>query len=117
MRTYRNICCSLFALVCSLLLASCGSVGSVSGGLNDESYIVFSANRQYVGSKVSVVIDGANGVEVHVRKDGANAVRRGSRLVVQPGRHQVRVIDQDGKVLFNKEIFVSTRSERKIDLP
>lgn len=118
MKTYRNICRGLFACVCSILLfASCGSVGSVAGGLNDESYIVLSANRQYVGSKVLVMIDGGSGVEVRVRKDGANAVRRGSRLVVQPGRHQVQVVDEMGKVLFDKEVFVSTRSERKIDLP
>lgn len=118
MLNYRIMCKGLLAgFLFVFMLASCGSVSSLSGGLNDESYVVLAASREFVGRDVILSIDDQEPIRLRVRKDGNNAVRRGERIVIQPGKHRVRVESMEGRLLFDKEIFVSTRNARKIELP
>lgn len=104
----------VFALLVGL--ASCGSTASISGGLTDESYVVLTAKKEYVGQTVYLSIDGAEAVPVRLTRDD-NKARKASRITVQPGRHQVSITDQARKQLYRQEIFVSTRNSKLIALP
>lgn len=100
-----------------LAVLSCGSVASSSGGLNDEAYILVASGRVFSGKHVLVHIDDLPAQEVKAKRAGNKAVRRGERLVITPGKHRVAVLDRSGQLLFDKEIFVSSRSTKTINIP
>lgn len=100
-----------------LTLSSCGSVASRSGGLNDEAYILVTSGRVFKGEYVLVHIDDLPAQEVKARREGNKAVRRGERLAITPGRHRVAVVDRLGQLLYDKEIFISSRSTKTITIP
>ena len=107
---------TLFTLTLTLLLgiASCGSTASLSGGLNDEAYLVVSSSV-YRGQKVYVSIDEESVVGiVAIRPD--QVTPKAKRITITPGRHLVRIHDAENRKLFEKEIFVSTRSTKTITL-
>lgn len=105
-----------FVLV-QLLLWSCGAVSSKSGGLSDEAYLLVSATKEYVHTSVLVSIDGNEPIETSVSRDGNMAVRKGQRIAIAPGKHHIMVQNKRGTLLFDKQIFVSTRNTKTIVLP
>ena len=108
---------TLFTLTLTLLLgvASCGSTVSLSGGLNDEAYLVVASSSVYQGHKVYVSIDEESVVGiVAIRPD--QVTPKAKRITITPGRHLIRVHDAETRKLFEKEIFVSTRSTKTITL-
>lgn len=96
--------------------SSCGSVASVSYGMQDESYLIVTAGKQYLGETVFVSIDGESTVQVVPIKE-KHAVRKGKRIIVSPGKHMVVISDQSGVRLYEKQIFVSTNNGKMIHLP
>lgn len=108
----------LFASLSVILLTlSCGTVGSKSGGLNDEAYIIVASGEKYQGVTVVVFVDKHPGRTVLAIREGGDSNRNSHRLVVQPGRRRVVVEDMSGGILFDKEIFVSTRNTKTIVIP
>ncbi|WP_298527322.1 hypothetical protein [uncultured Porphyromonas sp.] len=108
----------LFLLIVPLLLlgvSSCGTTASVTGGLNDESYIVIASSGKYLGQKVEVLIDEVSAVSI-VPVKPEHVTRSAKRITITPGRHQIVVRDRAGNILFAKEIFVSTRTAKTITL-
>lgn len=108
------------ALTTLLIIAStffsCGSYASMSTGQEPESYIIVSADKIYKDKKVDVRVDDLNTFEVKAVAP-RHIVRKGERIVVHPGSHDVVVKDKEGKILFNKTIFVSARFSKLIELP
>ena len=113
---YKQWAVGLLSLLALLFAGTaCGTTSSISGGLNDESYIVVASSRAYVGKKVFVLVDDVSAVGiVAVRPDAVT--RHAKRITITPGRHQILVRDRAGQVLFAKEIFISTRSAKTITL-
>ena len=102
---------SLFALL--FAGTACGTTSSISGGLKDESYIVVASSSAYVGKKVFVLVDDVSAVGiVAVRPDAVT--RHAKRITITPGRHTVIVRDAEGRTLFSKEIFISSRAAKTI---
>lgn len=100
-----------------MALSACGTVASKSGGLADEAYIQLSSTKHYRGSEVLISIDQAEPIPVKVSRDGNEVTRKGLRLAVTPGRHQVVIRDKQGRKLYERQIFVSTRNSKNIVLP
>ena len=83
---------TLFTLTLTLLLgvASCGSTVSLSGGLNDEAYLVIASSSVYQGHKVYVSIDEESVVGiVAIRPD--QVTPKAKRITITPGRHLICV--------------------------
>lgn len=110
----RQLLC-LF-LIC-LIFSTCGTVSSKSGGVGDDAYLVLSSTQKYYGHTVLLSIDDNIPLEVSVSRDGNWAVRKGHRLAITPGKHHILVKDKQGRLLYDRQIFVSTRNTRTIVLP
>lgn len=101
-----------------LLMASCG-VGSysVSGGVEDESYVCFVAPESY---DIVVTIDGTTyntqTIANKAFKRRRNIKQTATTHIVLPvGKHDVKV-QRDGQEVFKKLILVSTGETKVIQL-
>lgn len=90
---------------------SCGS-GKWKGryGLS-----AFTSPGEYAGKEVTVMLDGKKPFEAKVVK-AKNANRKGTSYAVSTGRRKINVT-YNGKVIYSKEIFVSTQETKIITLP
>lgn len=103
-------------LILFVLLAATGcNLGnySRSSGLQDQAYISLVAPKK---GTALVSVDGAAPVAMTVVKarKGYNYAAK-HRLLVGVGKHRVR-IEQNGRVVFDRDIFVSTREVKQIEL-
>ncbi|KGN73888.1 hypothetical protein HQ47_06505 [Porphyromonas macacae] len=117
MKSIKSIIALVTLLSVTIIgLSSCGSTASVSGGLNDESFIIVAAQNRYHKQEVLVHIDKEAPVLTKALRKN-QAVRKGDRLIVSPGRHRIMVVDKMGNKLFDKDIFISTRNSKIIRIP
>lgn len=101
-----------------LLMAGCG-VGSysVSGGVEDESYVCFVAPESF---GIVVTIDGTTyntqTIENKAFKRRRNIKQTATTHIVVPvGKHEVKV-QREGQEVFNKLILVTTGETKIIQL-
>lgn len=102
-----------------LLFVLCVTAGcnlgnySRSSGLQDQAYISLVAPKK---GRALISVDGAAPVDMKVVKarKGYNYAAK-HRIVVAVGKHRVRV-EQDGRVVFDRDIFVSSREVKQIEL-
>ena len=82
---YKQWAVGLLSLLALLFAGTaCGTTSSISGGLNDESYIVVASSSAYVGKKVFVLVDDVSAVGiVAVRPDAVT--RHAKRITITPG--------------------------------
>lgn len=105
----------LFAL--PLILFSCKANFPVAqaSGKEDMAYLLFISSQQYAGKDVQVTIDNAQPFTARVVK-GKKSNRRGIQYGVATGARSLKV-SCDGKILYEKKIFVSTQEVKQIILP
>lgn len=113
---FRHIASLISGLILTMILSSCGSTATMTTGLENESYIIVTSDNQYKNKEVVVRVDDMNTYEVKALPS-KHVVRKGKRIVVHPGSHDVVVKDRAGKTLFDKTIFVSSRFSKLIELP
>lgn len=101
-----------------LFVTGCG-VGSysISSGSADESYLSFTCENRF---EIYVTVDGKDyNVETVKTKQWKNKrnIKKTvqNTIVMSPGKHQITVKHR-GVVLYSKQIFVSSREHRVIDL-
>lgn len=112
MQKLKKISLSLVAMLLVIVsLGSCRtSYSTMSGSLEDESYVVVRVGRTWANRYVNVFVDDAPAVKVRAVTE-RNTVIRGRRVVVSPGKHSVVVKDvKTGEVLAREKIFVSSRN-------
>lgn len=104
----------LFVCFCALI-SSC-KVGNYSqeSGLPDQAYLLFVSNNEYK-EDVQVSIDNTTTFNAKVLKEKKGTIK-GNTYAIAKGRRSITVKFQ-GKVIFEKEIFVSTQETKKIQLP
>lgn len=104
----------LFVSICTLI-SSC-KVGNYSqeGGLPDQAYLLFVANEKY-SNDVQVTIDNTTTFNAKVLKEKKGTIK-GNTYAIAKGRRAIKVSFQ-GKIIFEKEIFVSAQETKKIQLP
>ena len=104
-------------LVLPLLLMGCKANFPVAqeSGKEDIAYLLFVSEKQYAGKEVQVTVDGNTQFDARVVK-GKKANRRGNQYGISTGNRSLKVSYQ-GKVLYQKRIFVSTQEVKQIILP
>lgn len=84
-------------------------------GKEDMAYLLFVSGNQYAGKQVSVSIDEAEPFSAEVVK-AKKANRRGNQYGVSTGSRSLKVT-YEGKVLYQKKVFLSTQEVKQINLP
>ncbi|MEI6062775.1 MAG: hypothetical protein WCR72_18880 [Bacteroidota bacterium] len=105
---------SIFA-ISLLLLSSCGGIKTMSGGLENESFLEFLGNPSDYKGGVSVTIDDKTTFTAEVYKDKTTRVK-GQVYAISTGTHTIAV-SYNGKMLVKKQIFISAQETKKITLP
>ncbi|MEG1749645.1 MAG: hypothetical protein RRZ65_09135 [Tannerellaceae bacterium] len=106
---------ALLSVSFCLFLTGCkvGNV-AVSQGLSDQSYLYFVSTQKYA-APVRVTIDGTTTFDAKVIKEGKHTVK-GNTYAVATGKRRVAV-SSGGKVVWEREVFLSTQETKKIILP
>ena len=107
----------LILLFLPLMLFSCRANFPVAqqSGKEDMAYLLFVSGNQYAGKNVQVSIDNAQPFTAKVVK-AKKANRRGTQYGIATGTRTLKV-SRDGKVIYEKKIFVSTQEVKQIILP
>ncbi len=105
----------MFGIV--LLLCGCRAHYPVAqeSGKEDVAYLLFISPAKYKGEYVTVTLDDKTTFHAKVVK-AKKSNRRGRAYAVATGRRSIRV-QQDGTVLYKKEIMLSTQETQIITLP
>lgn len=111
---------TLLFLVASLvvmLLGSCRAHYPVAqqSGKEDVGYLLFISEGNRSNSEVEVFLDNGTSFTAKTVK-AKKANRRGTQYSISTGRHQITV-KQGGKVLYQKELLISTQEVKQIKLP
>lgn len=100
-----------------VLLSSCGSTATLTGGYADKATIVIAAKKEYVGVKVSLYVDGQVVKQDIAAVKESKATRTAPRFEVSPGTHDVSVVGENGIELHRAKIFLSSGKSKVIVLP
>lgn len=105
----------LFAL--PLILFGCKANYPVSqqSGKADMAYLLFVSSDKYAGEKVQVNIDDAQPFTAKVVEE-KNAHRKGTQYGVSTGTRALTV-SCDGKIIYQKKLFLSPQEVKQIILP
>ncbi len=98
-----------------LLMTSCkvGNMAS-SQGMNDQAFLYFTSTQKY-SEPVNVTLDNKVHFDAKVVKEGPHTVK-GDTYAVGTGKRHI-VVSYKNKIIFEKEIFLSTQDTKKITLP
>lgn len=107
----------LILLFLPLLLYSCKANFPVAqqSGKEDMAYLLFISDNQYAGEDVQVSVDNAQPFTAKV-VNAKKANRRGTQYGIATGARTLKV-SYEGKVVYEKKIFVSTQEVKQIILP
>ncbi len=84
-------------------------------GKDDVAYVIFVSAGNARNTTVDVSIDGATSFAAKTVKS-RKANRRGTQYSVNPGKRKLTV-RKDGRILYDKYIFLSTQETKEITLP
>lgn len=101
----------------SLLLFSCKTNYPVAqqGGKEDMAYLLFVSPKEYSGKSVEITIDNGAPFTAKVVKQ-KQSMRKGTQYGVATGTRNLKVT-YNGKVLYQKKVFLSTQEVKQITLP
>ncbi|MBP3467085.1 MAG: hypothetical protein J6K01_05680 [Paludibacteraceae bacterium] len=97
------------------LLASCKYPVTQSSGKENIAYLIFVSVSNKPNSMVEVTVDGNTVFTAETVKE-KKSNNKGTTYAVAPGKRTVRVTD-NGNVLYDKVIFLSSQETKKILLP
>ncbi|MBB4045337.1 hypothetical protein [Bacteroides reticulotermitis] len=100
-----------------LLLCGCRAHYPVAQetGKEDMAYLLFVSPNVYANQYVTVTLDDQTKFEAKVVK-AKKSNRRGTSYAISTGRKKINV-ESGGKIIYQKEIFVSTQETKIITLP
>jgi hypothetical protein len=103
------------ALAMLLTVSSCKAPVAQQGGKEDIAYLLFVSPSEYYNKVVQVSIDDATSFDAEVVK-AKKASRKGKQYGIATGTRSIKVTSE-GKVLYQKKIFVSSQEVKQIILP
>ncbi|MDR3653448.1 MAG: hypothetical protein P4L34_10845 [Paludibacter sp.] len=106
---------NLFIAISLILLTSCGGIKTSSSGLEKESFLEFIGSPSNYSGGVDVSVDNKTTFNAEVYNDKASRVK-GKVYAISTGQHVISVTYKN-RVIFNKQIFLSTQETKKILLP
>jgi len=104
----------LFAAL-AFVMTGCKAPVAQQGGKEDIAYLLFVSPSQYSGKTVQVSVDDATAFNADVVKE-KKAKRKGRQYGIATGNRSIKVTSE-GKVLYQKKIFVSAQEVKQILLP
>ena len=105
----------LFALPLFLLGCKANYPVAQQSGKEDMAYLLFVSSNEYAGEDVQVTIDDTNSFTAKVVKQ-KNANRKGTQYGVATGTRSLKV-SSNGKIIYQKKLFLSTQEVKHIILP
>lgn len=107
----------LLLLTLTLGMTSCRVNAPVAqqSGKEDQAYLLFVSPNEYAQKEVTVCLDHQPPFTAQVVKQ-KKANRQGTQYAVQTGTRNLKVTYQ-GKIIYQKKIFVSTQEVKSIILP
>ena len=107
---------TIYALAVGLIfLSACTGLKTTTSGLESEAFLEFIGAPSNYNGGVDVNLDDKNTFTAEVNKDHADRPK-GKVYAITTGKHSLTV-SYKSKVLFKKQIFVSSQETRKIMLP
>lgn len=110
---------TIFGMICiftlPLLFSGCKAPVAQQSGKDDIAYLLFVSPNKYAGKEVKVVMDDKEPFTAVVVKE-KHSKRKGTQYGVKTGPRSIKVTSE-GKVLYEKRIFVSTQEVKQITLP
>ena len=100
--------------VLALIVSSCKAPVAQQGGKEDIAFLLFVSPSQYAGKTVQVTVDDTS-FDAKVVKE-KRSKRKGSQYGISTGNRNIKVTSE-GKVLYQKKIFVSAQEVKQILLP
>ncbi len=106
-----------YLLIIPLFLTGCRAHFPVAqeSGKEDMAFLLFVSGKEYAGKTVQVKVDDASPFEAKVVKE-RKSNRRGVQYGISVGT-KLLTVSYEGKVLYQKKIFVSTQEVKQIILP
>ena len=107
----------LSLLTLLLVLTGCRVSAPVAqqGGKEDRAFLLFVSPDEYAGKEVQVSIDDARPFTAKVVKM-KKSNRKGTQYGIGTGTRRLKVVYQ-GRVLYQKKVFMSTQEVKPIILP
>lgn len=110
----------LCLIIFSVIFSGCTGVKSISGGLENESFLSFYSNHIRTVN-VDLLQKGKNTTFTadvnRIKRNSTNFEKRPSGKVysINPGVHELR-ITHDGELIYSKKIFISNQETKIIKL-
>lgn len=101
------------AVLFAAVTTGCESTRTVSHGISDVGYITFTGEDF---DAVRVVIDDKIEFYAAVNSPDTRKIDNENNYAVKPGTHSVQVYSGD-RLVFSKEVFISSQDIREIALP
>ena len=98
-----------------IFLTGCTGLKTTSTGLENEAFLEFIGSPSNYTGGVDVNLDDKNTFKGEVNKDHADRPK-GKVYAISTGNHSITV-SYNSKVIFKKQIFVSSQETKKIILP
>ncbi|MGN1257083.1 MAG: hypothetical protein ACI4UA_07970 [Bacteroidaceae bacterium] len=109
----------VFPFICllAILLTGCRAPQPVAqqSGKEDLAYLLFVGQQEYGNQDVQVIIDDAAPFTARVVK-AKTSNRKGTQYAIGTGTRSIKVTS-NGKILYQKKIFVSAQEVKQIILP
>lgn len=109
----------IFVVFCTVIVILCGCKANYpvaqESGKEDVAYLIFVSSSDSKSKNVNVSVDNGEPFQARTVK-ARKANRRGTQYTVQTGKRKVKV-SCDGRVLYDKYVFLSPQETKKITLP
>lgn len=112
MKRFLIICC-----LSLLVLASCKTgVYTAEYGKEDVAFISLISSDVMANKDVQVIVDDETQFTAHIQKAKQSTEKHNGKLfAIKPGKRHLKIVYQ-GKVIYEKEIFVSSQQTKLINL-
>lgn len=116
MKIYKSLL-AMFVTIFIFIFSGCKTGNfSSEGGKEDVAYLFFASRGELAGEHITVNIDNGTPFDVKVQKDKKDKAKwRGHLYSINPGNRKI-IVTYKGKILIDKQIFVSTQQTKQIDL-
>jgi hypothetical protein len=104
-----------FIIILATILTSCGGIKTLSSGLDNEAFLEFVGKPKDYEGGLDVTVDDKTKFVAEVNKNKSTKTR-GLVYAISTGTHTVGV-SYKNKLLYKKQIFISSQETKKIILP
>ena len=104
-----------FILILSTIITSCGGIKTLSSGLDNEAFLEFVGKPNDYDGGLEVTVDDKTNFVAEVNKNKSTKTK-GLVYAISTGTHTVSV-SYKNKLLYKKQIFISSQETKKIILP